>query len=137
MKNRYISIALRNFVTKRANARCEYCCVFAENSFFAFHIEHIISIKHGGSNEKINLALACPICNLNKGSDIATFLNDYETPIRFFNPRTDIWDEHFSIENTGFITANTDIGSATIKILDLNHPDSIIERCEMIASGTF
>ena len=130
--SRYVSETLRNFVIKRANSRCEYCKIHLENSFFTFHLEHIISIKHGGKTVQENLALACPICNLNKGSDVATFIEDIEVMIRFYNPRIDKWDEHFTLESTGFISSKSIIGNATVKILNLNHPDSIIERREMI-----
>lgn len=135
--SRYISEILRDFVANRASFRCEYCKVDAQNSFFAFHIDHIVSIKHGGKTLSENLAYSCQICNLNKGSDIATFLEDTDNPIRFYNPRTDNWNEHFSIDETGLLEAITDVGAATIKILDLNHPESIIERQEMIRFGSF
>jgi HNH endonuclease len=135
--SRYISDILREFVAKRASFRCEYCRVHAQNSFFAFHIDHIISLKHGGTTSAENLAYTCQICNLSKGSDIATFLEQNLTPVRFFNPRIDIWEEHFELEETGLLDSKTDIGSATIKILDLNHPESIIERREMLQFGVF
>jgi hypothetical protein len=133
--SRYVSDSLRRSVMTRASMRCEYCKVHAENSFFTFHIEHIISLKHGGKTISDNLALACPICNLNKGTDVATFID--ENVIRFFNPRIDIWDEHFEIDESGLILHKTPIGASTIKILNLNHPDSIIERREMIRLNLF
>ena len=69
---------------------------------------------------------------MNKGSDIATVISNILNPIRFYNPRFDSWHSHFSIESSGLLIAKSDIASATIKILDLNHPDSIIERLEML-----
>ncbi len=130
--SRYVSEALRKLVTGRALHRCEYCRIHSENSFFTFHIEHIVSLKHGGKTVPDNLALACPICNLNKGTDIATFVEDIKDVIRFFHPRNDNWDEHFEIQESGLISHKTLIGASTTKILNLNHPDSIIERREMI-----
>jgi hypothetical protein len=47
---------------------------------------------------------------------------------RFFHPRLDKWDDHFETDNSGLISAKTDIGEATIKIFQINHPDRIIER---------
>lgn len=91
MKRILIPEALRKEVASRANFRCEYCLSFAKYSFLSFHVEHIISIKHGGSSEHDNLAYSCPICNLNKGSDIATVLDDIQKPVRFYNPRKDEW----------------------------------------------
>jgi hypothetical protein len=136
--SRYIPESLRKFVIHRACFRCEYCRLLAEDSFFPFHIDHIVSVKHGGKTIAKNLAYTCQICNWNKGSDIATFLeDDLRTPIRFFNPRIDIWDDHFEIEPTGFVSDKTEIGAATIKILNLNQPDSIIERREMIRLNIF
>ena len=102
--SRYISDQLRALVAHRAGFRCEYCRLLAEDAFFRFHIDHIVSVKHGGETVEENLAYACQICNWNKGSDIATFLSNRQTPIRFFNPRIDIWAEHFEIETTGFIS---------------------------------
>lgn len=133
--SRYISEALRELVARRAGYCCEYCLLPAERSFFAFHIDHIVSRKHGGETYAHNLAFACAICNVNKGSDIATFLNDRTTPVRFFNPRTDRWDDHFVVEPTGLLTGLTDIGLGTLNVLNLNHPDSIIERRELIRLG--
>ena len=135
--SRYIPPYLKELVINRANSRCEYCRISAIHSYFPFHIEHIISIKHGGKTLSENLAYACPICNLYKGTDIATILEGHEVPIRFFNPRTDNWHEHFEINATGFLSYKTPIGQGTIKILNLNHPESIIERREMIKRNIF
>lgn len=133
--SRYIPDVLRDLVARRAKFCCEYCRLPDDRSFFAFHIDHVISLKHGGNTSAESLAFACSICNLNKGSDVATFLDDIDQSIRFFNPRRDRWSEHFFAEATGLLLARTDIGRATIKILNLNHPDSIIERRELIRLG--
>ena len=135
--SRYISPTVRQTVAKRAQFRCEYCKIFERYAFLPFHIEHIISIKHGGQSTEDNLAYACSICNLNKGSDIATIIEKDIKPIRFFHPRIDNWTEHFKVENTGIITPLTNIGKATIKIFKLNHPESIIERYNMIQKNIF
>lgn len=135
--SRKISKQIRQTVIDRANFRCEYCRIFERYSFLAFHIEHIVSLKHGGDDNLENLALACPICNLNKGTDIATFIDSIDNPVRFFNPRNDIWDEHFDAQISGLILPKTAIGEATIKIFDFNDIDSVIERELMILNGLF
>ena len=135
--SRYIPEELRRLVSIRANYRCEYCRLRELYSFFSFQMEHIVSLKHGGKTVAENLALACQICNNNKGSDIATFLNNISEPIRFFNPRTDVWKEHFEADASGLILPKTNIGEGTIKILNLNHFESIIERKEMILRNIF
>ena len=130
--SKYLSEKIRDLVAKRAEFRCEYCLIYERFSFLTFHIDHIISLKHGGSSDISNLAYACPVCNLNKGTDIATVIGPADQPIPFFNPRRDNWNEHFQIESSGLIIAKTKEGNATLKILDLNSPDSIIERKVLI-----
>jgi hypothetical protein len=48
----------------------------------------------------------------------------------------DNWFDHFAIEN-GIFTAKTPIGAATIKLLELNVPDKIIERRELMVAGRY
>lgn len=131
----YIPANVRNLVAQRANQRCEYCLLHEKHSFLAFHVEHIISLKHGGETVIENLAFSCPIFNAIKGTDIGTILHGVEGLIRFYNPRTDKWHEHFKIDPAGEILSLTSIGAATVKILDMNHPDTIIERRAMIQRG--
>lgn len=50
-----------------------------------------------------------------------------KTFIRLFNPRGDVWIEHFEHES-GVIYAKTQIGTATIKVLKFNDLDRVIER---------
>jgi 5-methylcytosine-specific restriction endonuclease McrA len=136
MKQR-ISDTLRLQVSQRSQCCCEYCLM--PEAFLAsiFHVDHIRSRKHSGKTILSNLAYACPHCNQNKGSDIATFDDETdETIVRFFNPRKDIWHDHFEINN-GEILPKTAIGNATIKILDFNQPERIILRQALIAIGEY
>ncbi len=50
----YISEDLRRQVIARAEQLCEYCLVHEEDTFFGCHIDHIISLKHGGSTSLDN-----------------------------------------------------------------------------------
>lgn len=43
--------------------RCLYCDADCSTSF---HVDHIIPLAKGGTNELTNLAIACPPCNLRK-----------------------------------------------------------------------
>lgn len=126
--SRKIPETLRKAAAKNAGYRCEYCRLPSDDSFYGFHVDHIISRKHGGHTTLDNLAYACPDCNRNKGTDLGTFLHTPSDLIRFFNPRTDNWGAHFELTETGVIHPKTDIGAATIKICQINHPDRIIER---------
>lgn len=125
--SRYIADSLKKQVIDRANYRCEYCLQPDLFAYISHQIDHIISIKHGGENNFDNLAYACFQCNVNKGSDIGTVLLPDRTLIRLYNPRIDYWHDHFEIEN-GVIYAKTAIGQATIKILDFNNVDRVLER---------
>ena len=88
----------------RAGNRCEYCGLHQDDWFLVFQVDHIRSQKHKGTSDENNLALSCPPCNRNKGSDIATLLDgDEETAVRLFNPRKMVWSEHFEFEDTGVI----------------------------------
>ncbi len=120
--------SLRLAAAKRANYCCEYCLIPNIDSYYGFQVDHIISRKHGGRTILLNLAYACPDCNSYKGTDLGTYLTLALILTRFFHPRLDKWDDHFEADDSGFITPLTDIGEATVKIFQINHPDRIIER---------
>lgn len=132
--SRYIPYEVRQLVAERANSSCEYCLMPEIHSFFAFHIDHIISIKHGGLTEPNNLAYTCPYCNRNKGSDIASILPPDNEIVRLFNPRSDAWLEHFQYDGAR-VRPLSNVGKVTLKILDLNQSDRIAERQILIDSG--
>jgi hypothetical protein len=134
--SRYISEKLRGIVARNAHFRCEYCHIHEDDQFYTFQVDHIISVKHGGKTELINLAYTCSLCNLNKGSDLGTFLSNSKRLIRLFNPRKDSWSKHFSI-GYGEIIPKTLIGEATIKVLDINHVDRIILRQALTDEGRY
>ncbi|MCP9764357.1 HNH endonuclease [Lacihabitans soyangensis] len=129
-----LSQATKVFVAERANYRCEYCLISENLSFYKFQIEHIISIKHDGDDQRENLAYCCPECNYSKGTDIGTFIHNKLT--RFFNPRTDNWMDHFTIKN-GEIIGKTDIGKATVNILKFNQIDRLIFRNQLISMDLY
>jgi hypothetical protein len=83
-----------------------------------------------------NLAFSCAICNGNKGSDIGTILNKKDVFVRFFDPRTDNWFDHFEVAD-GLIYSKSDIGEATILVLNLNEVNRILERLDLIEAGLF
>ena len=122
-----VSAAIRRRVAQRAAYTCEYCLAQDTNSFLGFEIDHIISRKHNGSNEESNLAYACPDCNRNKGTDIASIDWYDQQIVRFFNPRTDIWAEHFRLSN-GFIEPVTAVGKVTVDIFRFNDKIRLPDR---------
>jgi hypothetical protein len=122
-----ISKSIRRLVAERASYCCEYCHFNEFDRFLTFEVDHVISLKHGGGNEIDNLAYICPHCNQHKGTDLTTFIDTYDNIILLFNPRKQLWVEHFYIEN-GLVVDKTVIGKATIKLLKMNDIDLIILR---------
>ena len=135
MSNR-INSEIRQIVTTRANSVCEYCLIAEADAYFKFQVEHIVSRKHGGSSDLENLALACVFCNRYKGSDIASLAPETGELIRFYNPRIDRWREHFRLDAV-VIEPLTNIGEATIRILQMNHADQISERQVLMRRGRY
>lgn len=123
----HVSPETRQIVASRANFICEYCLIAEADAYFRFQIEHIISRKHDGSSELENLAFACVFCNRYKGSDIASLKPGTNELVRFYNPRTDRWREHFQLNGVA-IDSLTEIGEATARILQMNHDDQLLER---------
>ena len=134
--SKYIPDALRREVAERAAYRCEYCLRREGDSFLRYQIDHIISRKHGGLSVSDNLAYSCAVCNGNKGPNVGTVLEDGETLVRLFNPRKQNWSENFDLFEGTFL-AKSKIGAATIKVLDLNNVNRILERLDLIEAGLF
>lgn len=134
--SRNIPDTIRRAVAERSGNRCEYCRRFEGDSFIRFQVDHIISRKHGGQTILENLAFACAVCNGNKGSDIGTILFKKDIFIRLFNPRKDVWVDHFDVAE-GLIYPKTEIGEATVLVLKLNEVNRILERLDLIEAGLF
>ena len=132
---RWISDQLRQTIADRANLLCEYCLIAEADTFYGCEVDHIISLKHGGSSEPENLAYACALCNRAKGSDVGSISASGEFT-RFFNPRTDQWVEHFRLEQAA-ISPMTAIGEVTVRILGFNDSSRLHEREEMVRFGKY
>ena len=102
------------------------------------HIDHIIPLVHGGSDEPENLCYACDRCNASKqafqtGNDPQT---GDEVPL--FNPRIAQWSEHFRFsDNASEIIGQTSIGRATVERLDLNHKKRVTMRLLWVQLNLF
>jgi hypothetical protein len=131
-----ISRRTRIHVAARADHLCEYCLIAEDDTFFGCEIDHILSVKHGGSSESDNLAYAYAFCNRYKGTDIASVAQTTTLLARIFNPRIDKWSDHFRLENFR-IEPVTDIGEVTARLLRLNDHERILERQELSKVGRF
>jgi hypothetical protein len=132
----YINAALRRLVAIRADSLCEYCLIHEEDAFFGCEVDHIISEKHGGQTEADNLAYACAFCNRAKGSDIGSIVQRTGSFVRFFNPRTDSWADHFAFDGVTVVSLS-DIGEVTARILDFNDNERLFERQTLQAIGRY
>jgi hypothetical protein len=119
---------------RRATDRCEYCRLpQAHFPFSLFHIEHIRPKKHGGKDAEDNLCLACNYCNLHKSSNLTGIEPQTQSITPLFNPRRDQWLEHFAFD-AGTIVGLTAIGRATVRVLNMNDPERIELRLEILDS---
>ena len=127
--------SLRELVRRRATHRCEYCHLpQAAAPFLTFHIEHIRARQHGGDDDSSNLALACPDCNAHKGPNLTSVDPETEQVVALFNPRQDIWSDHFSFEGP-MIIARTPTGRATVRLLSMNGPTRVEIRERLQEAG--
>jgi HNH endonuclease len=126
----YISVGLRRLVVARADRLCEYCLLHEDDAYFGCEVDHIISEKHGGATDSMNLAYACMSCNRSKGSDVGSITIPLSNNVfrRFFNPRIDLWNRHFILDNELFISPLSDVGKVTARILGFNSAERLLER---------
>jgi len=136
MTQTYIPTALWQIVQERAGGQCEYCLYPQDVSFLAFEVEHIIAKKHGGVTTADNLALACPYCNRFRGTDLGSLDPETGQLTPFFNPRTQRWADHFRLDGARIVPLTPE-GRGTVAILQLNHPDRIVERQRLIQAGKY
>ena len=63
-----MSKKLRFEVFSRDSFTCQYCGISPPDA--NLHVDHIIPVAAGGTNDIDNLATACQSCNTGKGADI-------------------------------------------------------------------
>jgi hypothetical protein len=131
-----VSASIRRLVIERAGGRCEYCLLHQDDTPFTHQIDHLIPIKHGGETIESNLALACLECNRHKGSDLTAIDPTDGSVVLLFNPRTQLWQEHFTLVGVR-IAGQTPAGRATVILLRMNEPTRIIQRQVVIDTGRY
>ncbi len=113
--------ATKELVRERANYLCEYCHSPERISANRFTVDHLLPKSIGGSDDTNNLALACRRCNERRYNFVAGFDSETEAIVALFNPRQQIWSQHFIWSANGRkIIGVTSTGRATCKRLDLN-----------------
>jgi hypothetical protein len=119
---------LKQLVRERARGRCEYRLSREDLSPDAFSLEHIIPRDAGGDSMETDLALACQRCNNHKYYKTHALdpLNGIAAPL--FNPRKDIWREHF-------MWGLTPTSRATVNGLQVNRDGVVNLRRLLVLAG--
>lgn len=136
MAETYIPIAVRRAVVARSGGACEYCRIAETDTFFGCQVDHIVAQKHGGQTVAENLAYACAVCNQAKGSDLGSLDPATGELVRFYNPRADVWADHFRHDDPQ-IESLTAIGRVTAVIFGFNRPERLLERSILLATGRY
>ena len=136
MTSNSISAQVRQIVIQRALGCCEYCLKHQDFSIYTHEVDHIIAVKHGGETTADNLALSCLSCNRHKGSDFATIDQVTKEIVPLFNPRRQVWNEHFYLEGAR-IEGKTHIGQGTARLLQFNVPNRVLERQVLMSQGLY
>lgn len=132
----YVSPALRRRISEQARFRCGYCLRSAALLGMPLTIEHILPQAAGGQTIEENLWLACHRCNGFKGTQTRATDPETNESSALFNPRTQIWSEHFVWSSDGAtIVGRTACGRATIIALKMNNDEIVITRKHWVSAG--
>lgn len=124
----------RQLVQDRAKRRCEYCQLPEDSDVQPFQMDHIRARKHAGSSNLENIAWSCLPCNSYKGPNVAGYEPETDRLVPLFNPRNDVWSEHFAWKGARLIGL-TSIGRTTISVLRINQPERVEHRRLLLALG--
>lgn len=128
--------SLRQFVKARAHDVCEYCRLPQQQTPLTHELDHIIAVKHRGSSTENNLAWACFACGRHKSCNIAGIDPKGGAIVRLFHPRRHKWAAHFRWDGPNLV-GRTEIGRATIEVLEINLPHYVAFRQSLIDEGNF
>ena len=128
--------AMREFVFRRAQGRCEFCRSPAAFAHQSFSLEHIRPRSRKGKELLGNLALSCQGCNNYKYNQTKARDPVSNVEVRLFNPRRDRWATHFAwTDDATQILGLTAIGRATVEALKLNRQALINLRRVLVKAG--
>jgi hypothetical protein len=127
----------RNLVRLRAAGRCEYCRLPEFADEWSFHVDHIIATVHQQNDDPNNLAWACTQCNLHKGTNFTSIDPETSARVELFDPRQQVWHEHFYVGLDARIVGITPSGRATVRLPDMNGSPQWEFRRELIEQGLY
>jgi hypothetical protein len=132
----YIPVELRRQVRADADGRCGYCQTLEALIGRPLEFEHLYPEAHGGATVRENLWLACTRCNDFKGDRIDAVDSETGETVPLFNPRTQIWSEHFTWSPDGtMIIGVTPIGRGAVIALRLNNEFIVVARRFWVEAG--
>jgi hypothetical protein len=132
-----ISSEQRQHLRERAGNCCEYCRVPETGRLNRLHVDHIIAVKHGGTDEDDNLCLACYKCNGYKGSNVAALDPATGEATKLYHPRRQKWNDHFQVNSDATLTGLTPEGRATIAVLRINDKSRVRTRRVALMAGDY
>ncbi len=127
----------RILVRKRAGNCCEYCRMGQSERLMRFHVDHIVAIKHGGTDTDDNLCLACYKCNGYKGTNVAALDPLTGQATKLYHPRQQNWDGHFRINPDATLSGLTPEGRTTVFVLRLNDAKRVRQRLGEMTVGDY
>ncbi len=105
---------------------------------YKLEIEHLYPQSLGGQTIEENLWLACRECNAHKAARIKSKDPLTEKIVKLFNPRTQIWHEHFEFsKNFTQVIGKTACGRATVECLQMNNIYQITARSAWTETSKF
>lgn len=132
----YVPAPVRRLVRLRARNRCEYCLLPDDVSLYPHEVDHVVAAKHGGPTHESNLCLSCWVCNRYKGSDLASIDPQTGAVTPLFQPRQDLWSEHFRLAGA-VIDGVTPRGRATVRLLRFNDAEQMELRGLLLSLGLY
>ncbi len=136
MKRTNIPENIKIKVRETSRFRCGYCLILQRYSPMIFQFDHYIPVSLGGTNNEENLWLVCGNCNNAKSDKTEAFDSVTKSTVPIFNPRTQIWNEHFETsKDRAIIIGKTPIGRGTVEALKLNDERVVVVRREWVFAG--
>lgn len=136
MTSAYIPKQLRRRLAHSGRHRCGYCLLPERLTGIPMEIDHLVPRSLGGPTEEANLWLACPACNAFKGSRVAAPDPENGRAVLLFNPREQVWSDHFAWVDGGIrVAGKTAVGRATVSALRLNRTAVVEARHAWVEAG--
>jgi hypothetical protein len=129
-----MSPRLRSQIRQRAGFRCEYCRLPESVAELRFQADHVVAEKHGGATALENLCWACFRCNSHKGLNLAGLDERTGEMARLFNPRGDVWTEHFRWSGSKQ-AGKTPVVRATTQVLCIIRMDTVLLSRSLMEEG--